>query len=264
MTDSKSVGSDTVWVRVPPPAPNKRRYHDGISSCFMFVGREPTLCKVRRPSADGRAASNRRRRHLTSRCPTTGTSFYYVCGTRTHTLQSSTAVRRRACRAQPPSGRHLARDVPPPARLPFCWDENPHSTQVRRASSRILLCFAMLPHSIRPRHRSSFSPRNDVSRGPLLQAGVSSATAQRAALGARRPTTGTAPVLLGREPTLYRVRRTSSRILLCSAMLPHSIRPHHRSSAQQKKKPRHAAGLNVMRCSERKLYLKFERFSARV
>ncbi len=23
VTDSKSVGSDTVWVRVPPPAPNK-------------------------------------------------------------------------------------------------------------------------------------------------------------------------------------------------------------------------------------------------
>ena len=24
MTDSKSVGSDTVWVRVPPPAPEKK------------------------------------------------------------------------------------------------------------------------------------------------------------------------------------------------------------------------------------------------
>ena len=23
VTDSKSVGSDTVWVRVPPPAPNQ-------------------------------------------------------------------------------------------------------------------------------------------------------------------------------------------------------------------------------------------------
>ena len=24
VTDSKSVGSDTVWVRVPPPAPRKK------------------------------------------------------------------------------------------------------------------------------------------------------------------------------------------------------------------------------------------------
>ena len=24
VTDSKSVGSDTVWVRVPPPAPQKK------------------------------------------------------------------------------------------------------------------------------------------------------------------------------------------------------------------------------------------------
>ena len=26
-TDSKSVGSDTVWVQVPPPAPEKDRFH---------------------------------------------------------------------------------------------------------------------------------------------------------------------------------------------------------------------------------------------
>ena len=27
VTDSKSVGSDTVWVRVPPPAPPRRGRH---------------------------------------------------------------------------------------------------------------------------------------------------------------------------------------------------------------------------------------------
>ena len=29
VTDSKSVGGDTVWVRVPPPAPNK---HDSFDT----------------------------------------------------------------------------------------------------------------------------------------------------------------------------------------------------------------------------------------
>ena len=29
VTDSKSVGSDTVWVRVPPPAPNRNTIRQG-------------------------------------------------------------------------------------------------------------------------------------------------------------------------------------------------------------------------------------------
>ena len=34
VTDSKSVGSDTVWVQVPPSAPNKKQHPQGC--CFLF------------------------------------------------------------------------------------------------------------------------------------------------------------------------------------------------------------------------------------
>ena len=34
VTDSKSVGSDTVWVRVPPPAPKRKRRPMG--RLFLF------------------------------------------------------------------------------------------------------------------------------------------------------------------------------------------------------------------------------------
>ncbi len=34
VTDSKSVGGDTVWVQVPPPAPNKQLASRG---CRLFV-----------------------------------------------------------------------------------------------------------------------------------------------------------------------------------------------------------------------------------
>ena len=167
-----------------------------------------------------------------------GVSFF-IAGREPSDARPQTGVSERNRRR-----RHLARDVPPPAGLPLCWDENPHSTQVRRTSSRILLCFAMLPHSIRPHHRSSFSPQNVVLRGPLFADGRAASNRRRRHLTSRCPTTGTAPVLLWDEnPHYTQVRRASSRILLCFAMLPHSIRPHHRSSAQQKKKPRHVVGL---------------------
>lgn len=34
VTDSKSVGSDTVWVRVPPPAPRRSKLHIACSDFF--------------------------------------------------------------------------------------------------------------------------------------------------------------------------------------------------------------------------------------
>ena len=37
-TDSKSVGSDTVWVQVPPSAPGNKRYQNGIS--YFFIQRK--------------------------------------------------------------------------------------------------------------------------------------------------------------------------------------------------------------------------------
>ena len=35
--DSKSVGSDTVWVRVPPPAPEKNGNRDTITVLFSYI-----------------------------------------------------------------------------------------------------------------------------------------------------------------------------------------------------------------------------------
>ena len=35
-TDSKSVGSDTVWVQVPPSAPRNKRYQK-VSLIFFIV-----------------------------------------------------------------------------------------------------------------------------------------------------------------------------------------------------------------------------------
>ena len=37
VTDSKSVGSDTVWVRVPPPAPARRKRHIACGELFHFI-----------------------------------------------------------------------------------------------------------------------------------------------------------------------------------------------------------------------------------
>ena len=45
VTDSKSVGSDTVWVRVPPPAPKNKKHS---SECFLFFG---TMCSLRERDA---------------------------------------------------------------------------------------------------------------------------------------------------------------------------------------------------------------------
>ena len=36
VTDSKSVGSDTVWVRVPPPAPEKKHHLSTGQMVFFF------------------------------------------------------------------------------------------------------------------------------------------------------------------------------------------------------------------------------------
>ena len=42
MTDSKSVGGDIVWVRVPPPAPARRKLHIAcgafLCSALMLAG----------------------------------------------------------------------------------------------------------------------------------------------------------------------------------------------------------------------------------
>ena len=35
-TDSKSVGSDTVWVQVPPSAPKNKRHPVGCLLFFLF------------------------------------------------------------------------------------------------------------------------------------------------------------------------------------------------------------------------------------
>ena len=49
VTDSKSVGGDTVWVRVPPPAPIKRGHPFG---CPLLIG-APSICFANRPPAAG-------------------------------------------------------------------------------------------------------------------------------------------------------------------------------------------------------------------
>ncbi len=38
VTDSKSVGSDTVWVRVPPPAPEKSTSKEVLFSMKFAFG----------------------------------------------------------------------------------------------------------------------------------------------------------------------------------------------------------------------------------
>ena len=49
VTDSKSVGGDTVWVRVPPPAPIKRGHPFG---CPLLIG-APSICFANRPPVAG-------------------------------------------------------------------------------------------------------------------------------------------------------------------------------------------------------------------
>ena len=49
VTDSKSVGGDTVWVRVPPPAPIQRGHPFG---CPLLIG-APSICFANRPPAAG-------------------------------------------------------------------------------------------------------------------------------------------------------------------------------------------------------------------
>ena len=39
VTDSKSVGGDTVWVRVPPPAPARRKRHIACDELFHFIAK---------------------------------------------------------------------------------------------------------------------------------------------------------------------------------------------------------------------------------
>ena len=36
VTDSKSVGGNTVWVRVPPPAPYRRIRSSSLGMSFLF------------------------------------------------------------------------------------------------------------------------------------------------------------------------------------------------------------------------------------
>lgn len=42
--DSKSGGSDTVWVRVPPAALENRNTFDEKSKCFGFFMYEKSIC----------------------------------------------------------------------------------------------------------------------------------------------------------------------------------------------------------------------------
>ena len=70
VADSKSAGGDTVWVRAPPPVPNKQRPHPGVLLISCLWGSNPralskalgALCNPRRPAAHGRSS------------PTTGTT----------------------------------------------------------------------------------------------------------------------------------------------------------------------------------------------
>ena len=62
VTDSKSVGSDTVWVRVPPPAPNQYNPNpfpigDGFGLLLFFDRYESTYFRNgvrRRPTSKPR------------------------------------------------------------------------------------------------------------------------------------------------------------------------------------------------------------------
>ena len=44
VADSKSAGGDTVWVRVPPPAPKRKRRPMGVFF-FLVPGGAESLCK---------------------------------------------------------------------------------------------------------------------------------------------------------------------------------------------------------------------------
>ena len=46
VTDSKSVGSDTVWVRVPPPAPKRKRRPMGVFFFLVPVGNAEPVQRV--------------------------------------------------------------------------------------------------------------------------------------------------------------------------------------------------------------------------
>ena len=49
VTDSKSVGSDTVWVRVPPSAPKKNDYSDRMVVLFcVCVRKDATSLRAKR------------------------------------------------------------------------------------------------------------------------------------------------------------------------------------------------------------------------
>ena len=80
VTDSKSVGSNTVWVRVPPPAPKEIRVVTSILFFFIFVnvGREPNThneryseggasCVINR-IANASAFESHRRQHKKKDC----------------------------------------------------------------------------------------------------------------------------------------------------------------------------------------------------
>ena len=42
--DSKSVGSDTVWVRVPPPAPSKEGQETILVLLFLLLQEVQAFC----------------------------------------------------------------------------------------------------------------------------------------------------------------------------------------------------------------------------
>ena len=64
VADSKSAGGDTVWVRAPPPVPNKQRPHPGVLLISCLWGSNPralskalgALCNPRWPAAHGRSS----------------------------------------------------------------------------------------------------------------------------------------------------------------------------------------------------------------
>ena len=60
VTDSKSVGGDTVWVRVPPPAPNQQNPNqifpmgDGFGFCVFYKSQFFSNGVLRRPESKPR------------------------------------------------------------------------------------------------------------------------------------------------------------------------------------------------------------------
>ena len=62
VTDSKSVGGDTVWVRVPPPAPKSLLPSGGRDFAFFIV----TFCQRRPGFSFGNLVTNYHAKVLTN------------------------------------------------------------------------------------------------------------------------------------------------------------------------------------------------------